>query len=397
MCNLKCLGNCDGLCDKLNGKCETCRVNNYGSFCNKTCPETCGGGGCQRETGECKKCKKGFWGGNCSQSCVINCEGGTCGKDNGECEQCKRGFWGPYCSNNCPRHCDHCENSYKCYNCSNGWYGVTCNQSCPNNCGETKSCNKDTGDCSACSLGYFGYKCDQNCSNYCDSTEMCDQKNGTCQKCKPGRKGARCTEMCSDQCKHSICFRNESCVNGCEDGWFGPTCADKCTLAIRNCAKCKGIEPETICENCSDSWYLIGSKCEKCPQNCVSCKSDEKCFQCQDNLFYGVTCNLTCDSACINKTCDIRGNCIHGCEKKKYGRKCDQDCPTKCKTCRSSSICLTCEDGFDGALCSSSDKGRTNTYACISYEFSQFSLRLDLMFDFWKYIMIVPLNLDTIH
>ena len=97
----------------------------------------------------------------------------------------------------------------------------------------------------------------------------------------------------------------------------------------------------------------MSSKCYDCPQHCISCKSDEICFQCESNLFYGETCNFTCDRACINKTCDMSGNCIHGCEKKKYGKKCDQDCPTKCKTCRNSSMCLTCEDGFDGPLCTS--------------------------------------------
>ena len=149
--------------------------------------------------------------------------------------------------------------------------------------------------------------------------------------------------MCSVHCKNSTC----------EDGFFGSKCADKCHLEIKNCAKCKSIDDKVICQRCSDSSYLKGSKCHKCPQNCVSCKSDEICFKCDDNLFHGVTCNLTCDNACLNKTCDITGNCIHGCEKKKYGSNCNQDCPTECKTCRSSSVCLTCENGFDGASCSS--------------------------------------------
>ena len=63
-----------------------------------------------------------------------------------------------------------------------------------------------------------------------------------------------------------------------------------------------GIDDEVICQRCFDSFYLKDSKCYKCPQNCGFCKSDEKCSQCEDNLFHGMTCNLTCDSACINKT-----------------------------------------------------------------------------------------------
>lgn len=161
-------------------------------------------------------------------------------------------------------------------------------------------------------------------------------------------------------------------MNGCEDGWFGNKCTDKCDIIVKKCAKCKGTETELICQRCFDSWFLKGLKCDKCPQNCVSCKSDEKCFQCESNLFFGETCNFTCDRACIKKTCDITGNCIHGCEKKKYGRKCDQNCPTKCKTCRNSSNCLTCEDGFDGALCSPSKKGKTNMCAYITTDDSDF-------------------------
>ncbi|XP_078320061.1 uncharacterized protein LOC111119718 isoform X2 [Crassostrea virginica] len=362
MCDLKCLGECGGECNKITGKCGSCAKTKYGSFCNKTCPVTCEAAVCERDTGECEVCKQGFWGDRCSKNCSINCEGGTCDKNFGECRQCKRGFWGGQCSETCSINCEICTNEYKCLNCSDGWYGITCEKPCPKHCGNSRSCHKVTGNCQLCSLGYFGNTCTQNCSQYCDPTGMCNQ-DGKCKNCKAGRKGEYCTEMCSVQCKNSTCFRNESCVNGCEDGWFGSKCADKCKLEITNCAKCKGIDDEVICQRCFDSLYLKDSKCYKCPQNCVSCKSDEKCFQCEDNLFHGVTCNLTCDSACINKTCDITGNCIHGCEKKKYGSNCNQDCPTECKTCQNSSFCLTCEDGFEGPSCSSRVNGTVNNIA----------------------------------
>nr|XP_022315868.1 cell death abnormality protein 1-like [Crassostrea virginica] len=357
-CSENCPINCEnGTCDKSVGECRQCKRGFWGDRCSENCSINCENGTCDKSVGECRQCKRGFWGDRCSENCSINCENGTCDKSVGECRQCKRGFWGDQCSENCPINCEICADAYKCLNCSDGWYGITCEKPCPNHCGNRRSCHKVTGYCQICFLGYFGNTCTQNCSQDCDPTEICNQEDGKCKNCKAGRRGEYCTETCSVQCKNSTCFRNESCVNGCEDGWFGSKCADKCQLEIKNCAKCKSIDNEVICQSCFDSYYLEGSKCYKCPQNCVSCKSDEKCFQCEDTFFHGVTCNLTCDIACINKTCDIAGHCIHGCEKKKYGSNCNQDCPTECKTCRNSSVCLTCEDGFDVGLCSSSSKG----------------------------------------
>ncbi|XP_078320058.1 uncharacterized protein LOC111119719 isoform X6 [Crassostrea virginica] len=353
-CSEKCSINCDGgTCDKNVGEYRQCQRGFWAGQCSEKCPINCEGGTCDKNDGECRQCKRGFWGGQCSEKCPINCEGGTCDKNDGECRQCKRGFWGGQCSEKCLINCEICADAYKCHNCSDGWYGFTCEKPCPKHYGNSRYCDQSTGNCQLCSLGYFGNTCTQNCSQQCHPTEMCNQEDGKCKNCKTGRKGDYCTEMCSVQCKNSTCFRNESCVNGCEDGWFGSKCADKCNLGIKNCAKCKGIDDEVICQRCFDSFYLKDSKCYKCPQNCGFCTSDEKCSQCEDNLFHGMTCNLTCDSACINKTCDITGNCIHGCEKKKYGSNCNQDCPTECKTCRNSSVCLTCEDGFDGTSCSS--------------------------------------------
>nr|XP_022315863.1 uncharacterized protein LOC111119719 [Crassostrea virginica] len=359
-CSENCSINCEGgICDKHSGECEQCKKGLWGDRCSENCSINCEGGICDKHSGECEQCKRGFWGDRCSENCSINCEGGICYKKFGDCKQCKGGFWGVNCSDVCPRNCENCVNKFKCHNCSNGWYGVSCENPCPDHCGDSRSCDKVTGNCHICSLGYFGNTCNRKCSKYCDPTEMCDQENGRCKKCKAGRGGGNCTEMCNVQCKNFTCHKNESCVHGCKDGWFGPKCTEKCSLAVRNCAKCNDTtEPEPVCQRCFESWYLRDSECHKCPQNCISCKSDEKCFQCEKNMFHGETCKSTCDRACINNTCDLTGNCIYGCEKKKYGRECDQDCPIECKTCQNSSHCLTCEDGYEGALCSAGVDGR---------------------------------------
>lgn len=62
-------------------------------------------------------------------------------------------------------------------------------------------------------------------------------------------------------------------------------------------------------------------------------------------------CYLICNKDCLNRICDILGQCVYGCDDGKYGSRCDQDCLSGCRICYNLLFCLECEDGYFGKLC----------------------------------------------
>ncbi|XP_078320063.1 uncharacterized protein LOC111119720 isoform X1 [Crassostrea virginica] len=346
-CSLQCSENCkNSYCLQESGICASCIQGKYGNFCKEDCFGDCGDS-CAQDTGLCTSCAEGKYDLYCNSSCPENCKSKICDRNTGKCSPCRAGFMGEKCLKMCPAHCQECiQDGFKCTKCDDGWYGETCQKRCQESCGGNKTCDIERGLCHVCSVGYFGEFCKQKCNENCDAGNMCDKVSGYCHSCKPGKRGSFCAESCSQNCRNLSCFMNESCFNGCEDGWFGLECTAKCSFAIPSCDICEVIDDKQVCHNCSDSWFLNDSRCVKCPQNCSSCISVSKCHECKQNLFYGETCNLPCNAACSNKTCDITGQCIGKCEDKKYGPNCNQDCPVGCRRCHNATWCSSCENGF---------------------------------------------------
>ena len=346
-CSLQCSENCkNSSCLQESGICVSSIQGKYGNFCQEDCLGDCDDY-CVQDTGICRLCAEKKYGFYCNKTCPENCKNDICERNTGKCRQCPPGFMGEKCLELCPDHCEECsQDGYECKKCEDGWYGIKCKNPCRESCGGNKTCDIESGLCHVCSVGYFGNFCEQKCSEHCDSSNTCDKISGHCHSCNAGKRGKFCAESCSEHCRNLSCFLNESCINGCEDDWFGPKCTYKCNHNVENCDKCQNFDDKLVCQHCSDSWFLNGSRCVKCPENCSSCLSDSECHECKHNLYYGEICNLPCNSACRNKTCDITGQCILECDNSKYGTKCDQDCPVGCRSCHNASVCTSCENGF---------------------------------------------------
>ncbi|WAR16904.1 PTN3-like protein, partial [Mya arenaria] len=76
---------------------------------------------------------------------------------------------------------------------------------------------------------------------------------------------------------------------------------------------------------------LTVGQCIQCESNCRDCAPDTgRCNECTSNTFYGLFCNMTCNSNCTGSQCDrISGDCT-GCVTNTYGKKCDKNCPETC-------------------------------------------------------------------
>ncbi|XP_061195120.1 multiple epidermal growth factor-like domains protein 6 [Saccostrea echinata] len=353
-CSMPCPTTClDNVCTQTSEECQSCSNGYYGSHCNYTCLGKCNGS-CEKVSGVCDNCLKDFYGKFCNNTCSPNCDGDSCDRKNGNCEQCKKGYSGSKCNETCPSKCRQCsQDGYNCEVCEDGYFGSICAQKCSDSCGGNGSCDVRSGNCYLCSTGFYGINCNRKCSKYCDLQGECDKDTGQCERCVPGRYGQLCLEECSTNCLNSTCFRNQTCVHGCKDGWFGENCDQACSAVTGSCAHCGFIDgiQKIQCLKCENPWFLFESKCFKCPENCSSCVSEDVCTQCKNNIFYGSICEKKCDNACISNTCDMNGNCLYGCNNGKYGNECDPNCPVVCKLCYNASKCLECEDGYYGEIC----------------------------------------------
>lgn len=308
---------------------------------------------------------------------------------------------GNICTETCPDHCEDCDQSgYKCNSCENGWFGVKCESNC-GRCGGNGSCDITTRDCHFCFLGYFGNSCNKKCNEFCDSSKPCNKITGKCHDCTPGRYGEYCTELCSRTCRNLNCFSNQSCVDGCADGFFGSYCDSSCSAAVPSCNQCELVNNVLVCQRCAGPFYVEGSTCFECPDYCSSCSSNLKCLECKTKRFYGDTCNLICNKDCLNRTCDISGQCVHGCDDGKYGSRCDQDCPSRCRACHNSSVCLECEDGYFGKSCTKHRPAMNNvkknqnkrTYICRVWKVRMVILSISMYNESKNYISILYIDI----
>lgn len=406
--NVNCLYCEPKTCNNVTGSCERCLMGFYGDKCEQTCPNTCST--CEKSNGRCSKCIDGWFGENCNFECV-HCF--SCNKESGACETCQPNYWGPQCQNeceynchvcridtgdcihcaqgyfgeNCARQCGHCRRGFcdqatgSCqFGCNDGFYGESCEKSCPQNC---MVCNQTDGECLMCHAKMWGSQCDYTCPLNCD---FCHVSTGECLECVEGFHGAKCEEPCGN-CIGRVCVKDTGyCEYGCEDGWFGGTCNQKC---IQNCSKCNSKDECIVCTT-----GLAGSRCDiQCPEICNACTKDMisglvVCSECAsgfDNPQKNCSCTMSkctkqtstlgysfceeCESntgwylsqgSCCpckhcaggNQFCSSNGTCLNGCEPHYYPK--DQGCDVYCDI----DHCTWCEPFFGyGKVCVGCDIG----------------------------------------
>lgn len=116
------------------------------------------------------------------------------------------------------------------------------------------------------------------------------------------------------------------------------------TCSVDNCKECKE-DNSNACTICNDGYWLDNKKCTQCPNNCLTCTSNQTCNSCNKNFNLtngSCICNLTgCVSCSTEKgkclTCDTNYQLIDGvC-------KCSEP---NCKICSKNDKCLECDNNF---------------------------------------------------
>jgi len=109
---------------------------------------------------------------------------------------------------------------------------------------------------------------------------------------------------CSTTCLNVTCLDdacsncdviNETCLHGCQQGWYGLQCENACPL------------------HCATN-NLTSSVCDQ---------HDGACLNGCNPGHFGSGCNVTCATGCYGKRCDrVTGECVNGCLAGFRGRLC---------------------------------------------------------------------------
>lgn len=127
-----------------------------------------------------------------------------------------------------------------------------------------------------------------------------------------------------------VCDNLTNCTDGvCELCPLGFSLdGPNCKQCDNNCSRCS-ISNTSQCTGCSNGWYLYNSKCYSCPTGCRTCTNSHVC--------------LTCNNGYVLELSSIQFN-HHICRL----------CLYPCSTCIGNEYsCTACADGFmlDGWKC----------------------------------------------
>lgn len=284
-----------------------------------------------------------------SQAATGCTEGQFFNSTSGKCADCQRG-------------CGACSNITDCYKCLPGnFFNETSLTVIP------KVGMPPPPICVPCAVG--------NCS-------LCSLSVDTCQTCNPGflyNPNLKACRPCLPSCE--VCTGPLTCQKCLGNMAFVPnqnlTLPGKCVNCSSNCLSCKN---ETTCMQCEPKFFLTPENyCKGCQTNCEFCRNSTVCEKCAPNMYFHATqkvcvncdqncaacgltgclkCNLgfflTVDGVCAacSKNCVAceSGNTCNFCAKSFFFDKTSSacaNCPANCLNCTSTTTCDFCLPGFN--------------------------------------------------
>lgn len=206
-------------------------------------------------TPECTSCEAGYYGAGCSLLCSEECHLKICKMDSGQCKACiKSYFMADGLCRPCPKNCKECSSEYFCIVCQTGYKGTTCSEVC-SNCLAGTECDKNNGYCLvACKRGLSGNNCNIACNTKC---QTCERKNSDrCQECAHNTYGPSCSRKCSTTCLNGTCDGEiGTCTDGCESGYWGEDCDNKCPALCPACNRTNGVcVPDIVDQEHNYKW-----------------------------------------------------------------------------------------------------------------------------------------------
>jgi len=291
----------------------------------------------------------------CSSSCK------TCENNENNCKSCFDNF---YLALN-P------SNSFECIRNISNYFLISgqnfyqlCNEKCatciefPTKC---LSCNtsklyypiKFTYDCvKSCPDGYWFNFLEQNYQKCDPSCKKCLDNTKNCLECTDGFFPLKDNKsLCFKDCpiNYTLNYVEKYCQPGCISPCKTCTDPNNCFSCVENYFLIASSNNINNCVlNCPDGFYNdnVSFKCQLCPFNCKTCKSQDKCLSCKNELFY-----LQENNLCL-KNCPIKyypqnlvndESIIKINESKNICKK----CKAECSVCTGSQDnCLSCEQGY---------------------------------------------------
>jgi len=298
--------------------------------------------------------------------CIKKCEIGL----NEKCQSCKEG-----------------DGKYdECLTCNDGYYfdidynkGI-CKKIEIENCIQAIK-DSNIVNCIQCIDGYIAHngQCEKGCNlgengNTCASCNLTYEFKDNCASCHPGYylkpygNMTSCSNCSADtlgnkNCSECVYNSSEITCTSCDSNTFlmDGECLISCT---ENCLNCVNEDGKMICDTCKDKYYLKemgeGKRCEKCPDECTKCSSENNCIECLEEykLINGKCekyCNIGTNSQC--KSCDFdEKNKCKDCNSGYYlptsnslDRSYCYDCGQNCISCHgddNSPIYTQCIEGF---------------------------------------------------
>ena len=344
----QCVPSCPTGFGNIGGQCQQCGANCAGcSGSSASCTSCVNGYALDKVSGTCQlapSCQFGQYYSQSSSSCTRICPQGTFFYENVCLTACLSGF-----NDNGVGGCVAAIPQSGCsfpYYLSNG----VCISNCPSGTypdATKRICLSCSSNCFSCLTNTFCYACNAGF----------DLRNGVCiastVNCPSGQY--RYNSVCYSNCPAGTCVQGNFCQRTCPAGTlaFNNGCYRTCPTKFTTADACV--------DSCPTGTSLVNGVCQVGSQACPSGQFwDGTTSSCQNCQYPCSQCSLTASycTACTAGLTLSQNLCVstsNSCGSGRYqdlNRQC-QNCPAKCATCLSATICSSCAPGynFNGADC----------------------------------------------